>query len=404
MINDSTIMTTKEKHHVLEEMPWDIIESYFDGQHLTRCIRHQLESYNHFVNHEIQKTIDMFNPVTVHSEHDYNKEHDKYTLEMVITFSNFHIYRPQIHENNGATKLMFPQEARLRNFTYSSAMTVDLNIKIIRYFGEKLTQSETFHKTLPKIHIGKLPIMVKSDICVLKQYKHLDCKITGECYVDAGGYFIINGSEKIVIPQERAAENKVYCFNIKKNNNKWEWLAEIKSVPDHRCISPKQINMMIASRNSGFGHPIYIQIPRIKQPVPLFILFRALGINSVKEICEMIVLDIDNEKMSKMLFGLKASVVQASKYITKEEALDYIVNLAMYTPINMEKEAGERKKKEFTISVLENDLFPHCKTDVQKKYFLGFMANKLLSTSFGWISPSDRDSYINKRIDLTGTL
>ena len=404
MINDSTIMTTKEKHHVLEEMPWDIIESYFDGQHLTRCIRHQLESYNHFVNHEIQKTIDMFNPVTVHSEHDYNKEFDKYTLEMVITFSNFHIYRPQIHENNGATKLMFPQEARLRNFTYSSSMTVDLNVKIIRYFGDNLSQSETFHKTLPKIHIGKLPIMVKSDICVLKQYKHLDCKITGECYVDAGGYFIINGSEKIVIPQERAAENKVYCFNIKKNNNKWEWLGEIKSVPDHRCISPKQINMMIASRNSGFGHPMYIQIPRIKQPVPLFILFRALGINSDREICEMIVLDIDNEKMKKMLFGLKASIVQASKYITKEDALDYIVNLAMYTPINMEKEAGERKKKEFTISVLENDLFPHCKTETQKKYFLGFMANKLLSTSFGWITPSDRDSYINKRIDLAGTL
>jgi len=404
MNSSNLTMTTKEKHQAMEEMPWSIIESYFDGQHLTRCIRHQLESYNHFVNHEIQKTIDMFNPVTIHSEHDYNKDFDKYTLEMVITFSNFHIYRPQIHENNGATKLMFPQEARLRNFTYSSAMTVDLNVKIIRYFGDNLSQSETFHKTLPKIHIGKLPIMVKSDICVLKQYKHLDCKITGECYVDAGGYFIINGSEKIVIPQERAAENKVYCFNIKKNNNKWEWLAEIKSVPDHRCISPKQINMMIASRNSGFGHPIYIQIPRIKQPVPLFILFRALGINSDREICEMIVLDIDNEKMKKMLFGLKASIVQAAKHITKEEALDYIVNLAMYTPINMEKEAGERKKKEFTVSVLENDLFPHCKTETQKKYFLGFMANKLLSTSFGWITPSDRDSYINKRIDLAGTL
>ena len=404
MNSSNLTMTTKEKHQAMEEMPWSIIESYFDGQHLTRCIRHQLESYNHFVNHEIQKTIDMFNPVTIHSEHDYNKDFDKYTLEMVITFSNFHIYRPQIHENNGATKLMFPQEARLRNFTYSSAMTVDLNVKIIRWFGDNLSQSETFHKTLPKIHIGKLPIMVKSDICVLKQYKHLDCKITGECYVDAGGYFIINGSEKIVIPQERAAENKVYCFNIKKNNNKWEWLAEIKSVPDHRCISPKQINMMIASRNSGFGHPIYIQIPRIKQPVPLFILFRALGINSDREICEMIVLDIDNEKMKKMLFGLKASIVQAAKHITKEEALDYIVNLAMYTPINMEKEAGERKKKEFTVSVLENDLFPHCKTETQKKYFLGFMANKLLSTSFGWITTSDRDSYINKRIDLCGTL
>ena len=388
----------------MEELSWDIIESYFTGQHLTRCVRHQLESYNHFVNNEIQKTIDMFNPVTIHSEHDYDKDSNKYALEMIITFTNFHTYRPEIHENNGATKLMFPHEARLRNFTYASAMTVDLNIKIIRRFGDNLNQSESFHKTLKKIHIGKLPIMVKSDICVLRQYKHLNHKITGECYVDAGGYFIINGSEKIVIPQERAAENRIYCFNIKKNNNKWSWMSEVKSVPDFKCISPKQINMMIASRNNGFGHPIYIQIPRIKQPVPLFILFRALGVVSDKEICSMIVLNIKDKKMKKMIFGLKASIVQANKCITEEDALQYIVNLAMFTPINMEKEAGEKKKREFTISVLENDLFPHCKTQIQKKYFLGLMANKLLATSFGWIDPSDRDSYINKRIDLTGTL
>ena len=388
----------------MENLSWDIIESYFDGRHLTRCVRHQLESYNHFVNNEIQKTIDMFNPVTIHSEHDYDKDSYKYALEMITTFSNFHTYRPEIHENNGATKLMFPHEARLRNFTYASAMTIDLNIKIIRRFGENLNQSESFHKTLKKIRIGKLPIMVKSDICVLRQYKHLNHKITGECYVDAGGYFLINGSEKIVIPQERAAENRIYCFNIKKNNNKWSWMSEVKSVPDYKCISPKQINMMIASRNNGFGHPMYIQIPRIKQPVPLFILFRALGIVSDKEICRMIVLNIEDKKMKKMIFGLKASIVQANKCMTEEESLQFIVNLAMFTPINMEKEAGEKKKREFTISVLKNDLFPHCKTQLQKKYFLGLMANKLLATSFGWIDPSDRDSYINKRIDLTGTL
>ncbi|GAI74687.1 unnamed protein product, partial [marine sediment metagenome] len=237
-------------------------------------------------------------------------------------------------------------------------MTIDLNIKIIRRFGENLNQSESFHKTLKKIRIGKLPIMVKSDICVLRQYKHLNHKITGECYVDAGGYFLINGSEKIVIPQERAAENRIYCFNIKKNNNKWSWMSEVKSVPDYKCISPKQINMMIASRNNGFGHPMYIQIPRIKQPVPLFILFRALGIVSDKEICRMIVLNIEDKKMKKMIFGLKASIVQANKCMTEEESLQFIVNLAMFTPINMEKEAGEKKKREFTISVLKNDLFP----------------------------------------------
>ena len=88
MINVEQYMPTKRKTcYTDEEMPWDIIESYFDGQHLTRCVRHQLESYNNFVNNEIQKTIDMFNPVTIHSEHDYDKDSDKYSLEMIITFS-----------------------------------------------------------------------------------------------------------------------------------------------------------------------------------------------------------------------------------------------------------------------------------------------------------------------------
>ena len=80
---------------------------------------------------------------------------------------------------------------------------------------------------------------------VLKQYNHLDSNITGECKYDGGGYFIINGSEKTCLAQERAAENNIMCFNVKKNNNKWNWLAEIKSIPDDKCISPKQINITI---------------------------------------------------------------------------------------------------------------------------------------------------------------
>jgi DNA-directed RNA polymerase II subunit RPB2 len=400
----NNVKMSSKKLQYNNEMPWDIIESYFDGKHLQRCVRHQLESYNNFVKFEIEKTIDMFNPVTIHSEHDYNTTFKKYALEIIVSFSNLNIYRPQIHENNGATKVMFPHEARLRNFTYSSAMTINVDIKIIRRYGENLSKTETFYKTLKKIHIGKIPIMVKSDICVLNQYKHLDYNITKECYVDAGGYFIINGSEKIVIPQERAAENKIYCFNIKKNNNKWSWMAEIKSVPDFKCISPKKINIMIANRSNGFGHEIYAQIPRIKKPIPLFILFRAIGIISDKEICDIITLDTKNEKNKKMIFALKASIISANQYLTKEKALKYIINSAMYTPINMDKESGEQKKKEFTINVLNNDLFPHCKTFIQKKYFLGLMVNKLLSASFGWTLPSDRDSYINKRIDLVGTI
>ena len=386
------------------ETPWTIIESYFKGQHLDRLIRHQLESYNNFVSYQIQKTIEMFNPVKIVSEQDFDAKSGKHSLEIYVTFENFHIYRPQIHENNGATKLMFPQEARLRNFTYASAMTIDMNIKFVVRNGPSLENTQTFYKTLQKIHIGKLPIMLKSNICVLNQYKHVDNVHTGECKYDAGGYFIINGSEKTVLGQERAAENKVYCFNVEKNNTKYTWMAEVKSVPDFKCISPKQINMMVSSKNNGFGYPLLLQLPRVKQPIPLFIVFRALGIISDKEICEKILLDIECEKYKEILQGLQASIIEANAYMTQEECIKYITSYVMFTPINMDKETGARKKYEFTMDILSNDLFPHCTTKEQKIYFLGYAANRLLKTSFEWLPQDDRDSYLNKRIDLTGAL
>ena len=386
------------------ETPWNIIESYFRGQHLERFVRHQLESYNNFVGYQIIKTIEMFNPVHIASEQDYDANSKKYALEIFITFENFHIYRPQIHENNGAIKLMFPQEARLRNFTYASSTTVDINIKYIVRNGPNLENIQTFYKTIPKIHIGKLPIMLKSNICVLNQYKHFENTQTGECKFDAGGYFIINGSEKTVLGQERAAENRVYCFNVSKNDTKYTWKAEIKSVPDFKCISPKAINMMVSSKNNGFGNAIYIELPRVKQHIPLFIVFRALGVISDKEICEKIVLNIGNTQNKQLLQALQASIIEANTFINQEECIKYITAHVMYTPINMDKETGIKKKHEFTLEILNNDLFPHCHNMTQKIYFLGYMANRLLLASFEITKPDDRDSYLNKRVDLTGTL
>lgn len=384
------------------EDPWTIIESYFRDQHLDRLVRHQLESYNNFVGYQIIKTIEMFNPVHIKSENDFDAKSGKYSLEMFITFENFHIYRPQIHENNGAIKLMFPQEARLRNFTYASAMTIDINIKYIIRDGENLENVKTLYKTLPKIHIGKLPIMLKSNICVLSQYKYVDSRHTGECKYDAGGYFIINGSEKTVLGQERAAENHVNLYNVAKNDTKYTWKAEVKSVPDFKCISPKQINMMISSKNNGFGFPICLQIPRVKQPIPLFIVFRALGVITDKQICEYILLNIKLDKYKAMLENLQASIIEANKYMTYEDAIKYITSYVSYTPIGMDKETGALKKRQFTMEVLQNDLFPHCQTLNQKIYFLGYTANKLMQAHFEWIKGDDRDSYVNKRIDLTG--
>ena len=392
----------KEIHNA--EIPWILIESYFKCKHLKQLVKHQLESYNYFVNNQIQQTIEMFNPLIIASEHDFIKELNLHRLEIEITFENFSIYRPQIYENNGSTKIMFPQEARLRNFSYSSAMTIDLNIKYVVRNGENYKNVLNYQKKIKNVHIGKLPIMLKSDLCVLNQYKHLNHHETGECYMDPGGYFIINGSEKTCISQERAAENQIYCYNIEKNNNKWSWKAEMKCIPDWKCISPKQINILIASRNNGYGNALYLQIPRIKIPIPLFIIFRAFNIISDKEICELIMLNINNENMKKILIALKASIIEANKVITQEAAIKFIVGNVIYTPMNMDKETGLKKKYDFAIEVLNNDIFPHCKTEKQKIYMLGYMTNILLQTSFGWLPESDRDSYVNKRVDLTGPL
>jgi DNA-directed RNA polymerase II subunit RPB2 len=401
-INNENMFDIENEQYI--ETPWNIIESYFRGQHLERFVRHQLESYNNFVGYQIIKTIEMFNPVHIASEQDLDPISKKHSLEIFITFENFHIYRPQIHENNGAIKLMFPQEARLRNFTYASSTTIDINIKYIVRSGPNLENIQTFYKTIPKVHIGKIPIMLKSNICVLSQYKHFENTQTGECKFDSGGYFIINGSEKTVLGQERAAENRVYCFNISKNDTKYTWKAEIKSVPDFKCISPKQINMYLSSKNNGFGNAICVELPRVKQPIPLFIVFRALGINSDKEICDRILLDISSAKNKQMLQALQASIIEANKHITQEECVKYITSFVMYTPINMDKETGAKKKHEFTLEILNNDLFPHCHNMEQKIYFLGYMTNKLLLASFEIIKQDDRDSYLNKRVDLTGTL
>jgi DNA-directed RNA polymerase II subunit RPB2 len=283
-------------------------------------------------------------------------------------------------------------------------MTIDMSIKYIVRTGEHLENVQTFYKTLPNIHIGKLPIMLKSNICVLTQYKHVNHSHTGECRFDAGGYFIINGSEKTVLGQERAAENRVYCFNVSKNNTKYTWQADIKSVPDFKCISPKQLSMMVSSKNNGFGFPIMVQLPRVKQVIPLFVLFRALGIMSDKEICEYILLDIGSDKYKEIVLGLQASIIDSNRYMTQEECLKYITGYVMFTPLNMDKETGIKKKHEFTMDILNNDLFPHCQTAIQKVYFLGYMCNRLLQAKHGWVKQDDRDSYVNKRVDLTGTL
>jgi len=387
--------------HYKETDSWTVIESYFKHIHLHQLVKHQVDSYNDFIQNQMIKTIDMFNPLIIKSPHDYLPEFKKYRLEVEIEFENLAIYRPEIHENNGSTKLMFPSDARLRNFTYSSNFTLDMKIKYIIRNGDNLENEEHKQIHLSKIQFGKIPIMLNSCICVLKQYPNIHPDNVNECKMDPGGYFIINGSEKTCLGQEKPADNKIFCFK-QKSGHKWLWTAEYRSVPDWKCISPKQIYMMINSKLSSYGNEILVQLPRLKKPIPLCILFRSLGVDSDKKICSLIVLDIEKEK--HILEYLKASIYEASEYNNYEASLEYIISNVIYTPINMDKEEGHKKKTEFALDVLSNDLFPHCKTKEEKIYLLGFMVNKLIKSFCGIEQQTNRDSYENKRVETTGTL
>ena len=400
------------------ETPWLIIETYFHGKHLERLVRHQIESYNFFVNEQLPKTIENFNNVRVCSEKDYFPEFQKHALEMEISFDNFQLDRPKIHENNGAIRLLFPQDARLRNVTYSSTMLIDVQVKYMIRTGERLEHMQIAYKKFPNIQFGKLPVMLKSNICTLTQHAHLKPAQTGECKVDAGGYFIINGSEKTVLGQERSAENKIFVYRPAKNNVKVLLTAEIKCVPDYKCMAPKQIILAISSKSNGFGHPIYVQLPRVKQPVALFVLFRALGIVTDQEICETVLLDLPetwtststtSKSKTAFLDALHGSMVDAQRYPTKEAALRHICSYTIFShsvlnlSSSMEKEKYQQHKMQYTEELLQQELFPHCQNRIQRIFFLGHMTKKLLDVRLGYRESDDRDSYLNKRIDLVGT-
>jgi DNA-directed RNA polymerase II subunit RPB2 len=403
--------------------PFDILSSYFEGRPLERLTRHQLESYNNFVNYQMQRTIEMFNPITIKSDNDYDEKTETFGLVVKLYLKNLRFQHPQIHENNGATKTMLPQEARLRNFTYSSHATVDIHIEYIIRDETAEVDDETdekknkntsniriIEKVLPKIKLCCMPVMLKSSICILNQYSNTTTAQFGECDMDCGGYFIIKGSEKTILCQERAAENRIYVFSG-KNTPKWKWVAEFKSVPDNKCISPKQVEMMVSSKTNIYGHGIYVVIPRLKQKryIELFVLFRALGVLSDKKICEYILLNVDDPKNAKMLEFLEASIEDAKPFLKEREmiqqdAFEQVMSAVAYNPYQTEKGPVPMIKSKYTTELFKNDFFPHCKTLEQKLYLLGFMANRLIRTALGWNPPDDRDSYLNKRIEMPGSL
>ena len=147
---------------------------------------------------------------------------------IVITFSNFSIRKPSIKNPDGKERIMYPIEARTRNLTYSAQLLIDVNFKRIKDIN---TQSETVVdlKDSKMVSLGKFPIMLGSKYCSLSFTKNYSKYKLGECIYDNGGYFIIKGSEKVIIMQERKCENKIIAFKPRNLISKYSDSVEITS-------------------------------------------------------------------------------------------------------------------------------------------------------------------------------
>ena len=149
---------------------WCIIKSLLDQDDKTYLIKHHIESFNDFIENKIPLIISQQNPLSIF--HEYNSETNKYKYEIVINFVNSRITKPYINENDGSTKPMYPSDARFRNMSYSSSLFIDLEILTwLNPMDED--KSLICKKEIKNINIGKIPIMVNSKYCLLKNNKQM---------------------------------------------------------------------------------------------------------------------------------------------------------------------------------------------------------------------------------------
>ena len=258
------------------------------------------------------------------------------------------------------------------------------------------------HVLLKKIYLGKIPIMVQSDFCVLNGLSRELRHSFGECRNDPGGYFIINGKEKTISVQEKFGDNMLYIRKgrLVMNADSEEeavddylYSAEIRSVSENVAKPKRTMSVKLMAPSKKFtNRNIVVFIPNVRAPIPLFILFRALGVLSDKDIISMCVLDLD--KYDFMLDLFEPSVHNAGPVMQQHTALKFIGELTKF------------HNEKYALEILTDYFLPHVgETNyLDKAYYLGYMVFRMLCTSVGLEAPTDRDNLKYKRLEPFGTL
>ncbi|KAJ4292628.1 DNA-dependent RNA polymerase II [Kalmusia sp. IMI 367209] len=399
---------------------WDVITSFFDTKGL---VSQQLDSYDEFTRNTIQDIVSENGNVILDQNTPYNPDDDYNPIvkrRYIIKFGRVFLARPTHVEGDGTTIQLYPHEARLRNLTYSSAMMAQIENKImvardvaaadddgeeVENFGGQQIKWEVEEEQSAdqdnKVFIGKLPVMLRSELCHLRNQNDEALFGLNECPYDQGGYFVINGSEKVLIAQERSAANIVQVF--RKKQGPIPWTAEIRSAVEKgtRLISSFNVkwseNSLLQPRSPGpFAYAV---LPYVKADVPMGIVFRALGVVSDEEILNHICYDRNDTSMLELL---KNSIEEASVIQDKENALDFLGKRAQG------QQNAKDKRLKFARDIMQREFLPHISQkegqDTRKAYFFGYMLHRLLQCVLGRREEDDRDHFGKKRLDLAGPL
>jgi DNA-directed RNA polymerase II subunit RPB2 len=386
-----------------DNISWKLIDKYFKDNP-NNLVNHHLESYNEFFKNGIKKVFRENNPVRFieREEEDPTKKRKRNECLLYLggkDGTKIYYGKPVIYDDK-QSHFMFPNDARLRNMTYGITIHYDVDVEI-KYYSRTSDDPDkelTYETILPKIYLGRFPIMLQSDLCILNSLNK-DVRFNmGECRNDYGGYFIIDGKEKVIVSQEKFADNMLY-IRENKSDNIYSHSAEIRSVSEDTSKPIRTSSVRIVAPSATLSNnQIVVSIPNVKKPVPLFILMRALGVISDKQIIQTCLLtnlddDLENNKNPYIDLFIP-SIHDANQIFNKQNALEFIAELT------------KRGNVSTVIEILSDYFLPHIGelNLLDKAYFVGYMVNRLLKVYTKEEKPTDRDNFRFKRVELSGFL
>jgi len=364
----------------------EIINTYFKQKNI--LVNHQTISYNDYIDNIIPKILKQSFPIYLEF-----KQEDSEIHSIKMNLLNIRIEEPNCIENNGCSKIMTPNIARLRNYSYTITIRIDISIMVTIY--DKSSKIELPEKYIKDIVLSKIPLIVKSKYCVMSKM-NIDNE---ECKYDLGGYTIINGNEKVIISQEKIANNTIQVFKNTKQATKYKYIAEIRSCREDMFMMPRVFSFKITNKPDRYNNLIRLNISSIKKDIPLILIFKLLGCENDKEIIYNIIDNSDHDIDEEMIKILLPSLNELREIQTEKDAQIYLFR---YITFNNYITTDEKKIQYIKDTIIKNYL-SHIKPKNKIK-FTGLIINKLLKHYLEIYELDDRDSYLQKRIETPGTL